>query len=85
MFRALKSKGFKLESTHMTLHDHVERLLCLLTLTYVWCVLARHPRDLPEQTAWSPGVERRHAGSAGPRSSHQPGGASQGCASPPPD
>ena len=39
LFRALKSKGFKLESTHMTLHDHVERLLCLLTLAYVWCVL----------------------------------------------
>jgi len=39
LFRALKTKGFKLESTHMTLHDHVERLLCLLTLTYVWCVL----------------------------------------------
>ncbi|WP_281166586.1 transposase [Deinococcus aquatilis] len=39
LFRALKSKGFKLESTDMTLHDHVERLLCLLTLAYVWCVL----------------------------------------------
>lgn len=39
LFRALKSKGFNLESTHMTLHDHVERLLCLLTLAYVWCVL----------------------------------------------
>lgn len=39
LFRALKSKGFKLESTHMTLHDHVERLLCLLTLAYVWCVM----------------------------------------------
>ncbi len=39
LFRALKSKGFKLESTHMTLHENVERLLCLLTLAYVWCVL----------------------------------------------
>jgi len=33
LFRARKTKGFKLESTHMTLHDHVERLLCRLTLT----------------------------------------------------
>ena len=39
LFRALKSKGFNLEHTHMTLHDHLERLLCLLTLTYLWCVL----------------------------------------------
>ncbi|MFB9993238.1 transposase [Deinococcus oregonensis] len=39
LFRALKSKGFKLESTHMTLHVIVERLLCLLTLAYLWCVL----------------------------------------------
>jgi hypothetical protein len=39
LFRALKTKGFNLENTHMTLHDHVERLLCLLTIAYVWCVL----------------------------------------------
>ena len=39
LFRALKSKGFQLESTHMTLHDHLERLLCVLTLAYVWCIL----------------------------------------------
>ena len=36
LFRVLKTKGFKLERTHMTLHDHVERLR---TLTHVWCVL----------------------------------------------
>ncbi|WP_169331071.1 transposase [Deinococcus gobiensis] len=35
LFRALKTKGFNLENTHMTLHDHVERLLCLLTVAYV--------------------------------------------------
>lgn len=39
LFRALKTKGFNLKNTHMTLHDHVERLLCLLTIAYVWCVL----------------------------------------------
>ena len=33
LFRALKTKGFKRESSHMTLHMDVERLLCLLTLT----------------------------------------------------
>jgi len=35
LFRALKTKEFKLESTHMTLPEHMEPLLCLLTLTYV--------------------------------------------------
>ncbi len=57
LFRALKTKGFKLESTHMTLHDHVERLLCLLTLTYVWCVLVGVLEECPlkrhGRRAWS--------------------------------
>lgn len=57
LFRALKTKGFKLESTHMTLHDHVERLLCLLTLTYVWCVLVGMLQECPlkrhGRRAWS--------------------------------
>ncbi|MGY2897066.1 IS4 family transposase [Deinococcus sp. UYEF24] len=57
LFRALKTKGFKLESTHMTLHDHVERLLCLLTLTYVWCVLVGVTQECPlkrhGRRAWS--------------------------------
>lgn len=39
LFRALKSKGFQLEHTHMTLHDHLERLLGVLVLAYVWCLL----------------------------------------------
>ncbi|QFP78344.1 transposase [Deinococcus sp. AJ005] len=39
LFRALKTKGFRLESTHMTLPGHVTRPLCLLTLAYVWSVL----------------------------------------------
>ncbi|AFD26097.1 Tn10-like transposase [Deinococcus gobiensis I-0] len=57
LFRALKTKGFQLEATHMTLHDHVERLLCLLTLTYTWCVLVRVTLDRPKKAhgrrAWS--------------------------------
>ncbi|WP_407572814.1 IS4 family transposase [Deinococcus altitudinis] len=57
LFKALKIKGFKLESTHMTLHDHVERLLCLLTLTYVWCVLVGILQECPlkrhGRRAWS--------------------------------
>ncbi|MGY2897286.1 hypothetical protein ACVWZX_005332, partial [Deinococcus sp. UYEF24] len=44
-------------STHMTLHDHVERLLCLLTLTYVWCVLVGVTQECPlkwhGRRAWS--------------------------------
>jgi hypothetical protein len=57
LFRALKSKGFQLEGTHMTLHDHVERLLCLLTLTYMWCVLVGVTLECPKKAhgrrAWS--------------------------------
>ena len=39
LFRHLKSKGFNLERTHMTLHDHLEWLLCLLTVAFVCSVL----------------------------------------------
>ncbi len=45
LFRALKSKGFKLENTHMTLRSHVARLLCLLTLAYLWSVLVGIDQD----------------------------------------
>ncbi|RJF68966.1 IS4 family transposase [Deinococcus cavernae] len=57
LFRALKTKGFNLENTHMTLHDHVERLLCLLTIAYVWCVLVGVMQDTKRKAhgrrAWS--------------------------------
>ncbi|MFC5850240.1 hypothetical protein [Deinococcus petrolearius] len=57
LFRALKSRSFQLEATHMTLHDHVERLLCLLTLTYTWCVLVGVTLECPKKAhgrrAWS--------------------------------
>ena len=57
LFRALKTKGINLERTHMTLHDHVERLLCLLTIAYVWCVLVGVLQDAKRKAhsrrAWS--------------------------------
>lgn len=57
LFRALKSKGFQLENTHMTLHDHLERLLCVLTLAYVWCILVGLQQSVRLKThgrrAWS--------------------------------
>jgi len=45
LFRALKTKGFRLENTHMTRPTHVTRLLCLLTLAYVWSVLVGIDQD----------------------------------------
>ena len=56
LFGALKSKGFQLGGTQ-TLHDHVEHLLCLLTLTYTWCVLVGVTLNCPKKVhgrwAWS--------------------------------
>ncbi|MFK7602160.1 transposase [Deinococcus sp. SM5_A1] len=45
LFRALNTLGFRLENTHMTLPGHVTRLLCLLTLAYVWSVLVGIDQD----------------------------------------
>lgn len=57
LFRALKTKGFNLENTRMTLHVVVERLLCLLTIAYVWCVLVGVLQDAKRKVhgrrAWS--------------------------------
>lgn len=57
LFRALKTKGFRLENTHMTRPTHVTRLLCLLTLAYVWSVLVGIDQDTALKThgrrAWS--------------------------------
>lgn len=36
LFRNLKTKGFDLESTHMSSMEKIETLLCLLTLAVVW-------------------------------------------------
>ncbi|MDP0561937.1 MAG: hypothetical protein QS721_06240 [Candidatus Endonucleobacter sp. (ex Gigantidas childressi)] len=40
MFVNLKSRGFDLESTHMTNLDRMDKLMGLLTITVVWCLLA---------------------------------------------
>ena len=54
---ALKTRGLRLGTTHITLHDHVVRFLNLLTLTRVWCVLAGLLGERPPQRhgrrAWS--------------------------------
>ncbi|MDP0561980.1 MAG: hypothetical protein QS721_06500 [Candidatus Endonucleobacter sp. (ex Gigantidas childressi)] len=39
MFGDLKSRGFDLESTHMTNLDRMEKLMGLLTISVVWCLL----------------------------------------------
>ena len=36
LFGALKSRGFKLEKTHLTMPDRVERLMGLLALAFAW-------------------------------------------------
>lgn len=46
---ALKSEDFQLEGTHMALQVIVERLLCLLTLTYTRCVLVRITLHCPKK------------------------------------
>jgi len=46
MFRFLKSKGFRWEDTHMTCHERLDRLLCLLVIAYMWCVLIGTPQSI---------------------------------------
>ena len=40
MSAALKSRVFNLEETHLTAPDRVDRLICLLALTFGWTHLA---------------------------------------------
>ncbi|WP_419832344.1 IS4 family transposase [Endozoicomonas atrinae] len=42
LFGCLKSRGFDLESTHMTQHDRMDKLLGLLTLAFTWCLIVGH-------------------------------------------
>ncbi|MDP0561278.1 MAG: hypothetical protein QS721_02620 [Candidatus Endonucleobacter sp. (ex Gigantidas childressi)] len=42
MFGNLKSRGFDLESTHMTNLDRMDKLMELLTISVVWYLLIRH-------------------------------------------
>lgn len=44
MFAALKSRGFKLEKTHLTAPGRVERLIGLLALTFAWTRLVGQKR-----------------------------------------
>ena len=43
LFRHLKTKGFRLEETHMTEHDKLDRLVCVLVIVYLWGVLLGTP------------------------------------------
>ncbi|MFC5601639.1 IS4 family transposase [Deinococcus cellulosilyticus] len=38
LFKNMKSLGFRLENTHMTDPRHLERLVCLLAVVFVWAV-----------------------------------------------
>lgn len=38
LFKNLKSLGFRLEDTHMTDARHLERLICVLAILFVWAV-----------------------------------------------
>ncbi|MDP0563039.1 MAG: hypothetical protein QS721_12235 [Candidatus Endonucleobacter sp. (ex Gigantidas childressi)] len=42
MFGNLRSRGFDLESTHMTNIDRMDKLMGLLTIAVVWCLLVGH-------------------------------------------
>ncbi|MDP0561810.1 MAG: hypothetical protein QS721_05540 [Candidatus Endonucleobacter sp. (ex Gigantidas childressi)] len=42
MFVNLKSRGFDLESTHMTNLDRMDKLMGLMTIAVVWCILVGH-------------------------------------------
>jgi len=45
LFRNLKTGGFRLKETHMTEHNKLERLLCVLVVAYLWCtVLGATPK-----------------------------------------
>ena len=42
LFGCLKSRGFDLESTHMTQLDRMDKLMGVLALTFAWCLIAGH-------------------------------------------
>ena len=44
LFGNLKSRGFDMESTHMTNLDRMDKLMGLLTIAVVWCLLVGHWR-----------------------------------------
>ena len=42
LFGCLKSRGFDLESTHMTNLDRMDKLMGILALAFTWCLLVGH-------------------------------------------
>jgi len=42
LFGCLKSRGFDLESTHMTDLDRMDKLMGILALAFAWCLIAGH-------------------------------------------
>ena len=39
MFGCLKTRGFRFESTHMTITERIDKLVALLAITFCWCHL----------------------------------------------
>lgn len=37
LFRGLKSSGFNIEDTHVTIQDRLERLILLIMIAFTWC------------------------------------------------
>ena len=42
LFGCLKSRGFDMESTHMTKQDRMDKLMGFLAIAFTWCLLAGH-------------------------------------------
>ena len=42
LFGCLKSRGFDLESTHMTDPERMDKLMGILALTFTWCLIVGH-------------------------------------------
>lgn len=59
LFGCLKSRGFDLESTHMTDLDRMDKLMGILALAFAWCLIAGHwhygdAKQLPLNKHWRP-------------------------------
>ena len=59
LFGCLKSRGFDLESTHMTDLNRMDKLMGILALAFAWCLIAGHwkygeAKYLPLNKHWRP-------------------------------
>ena len=59
LFGCLKSRGFDLESTHMTDLDRMDKLMGILTLAFTWCLIVGYwqygdANFLPLNKHWRP-------------------------------